>query len=761
MADAGSSALPSFFCPLTLDLMRDPVFTEDGQTFEREPIEQWLALHDTSPVTGAALSRTRLVPNLALRQAIEQWQESHGMHVRRPDIAMDAQPVAVGSFKTVFRGTLRVHMRGEASRNITVAVLKMRRGDCATEVRSFIKLGRHPRLVRFLGHCIDGEDQLLLTEFAPLGSLSEAFETWEDTITLAHHITMMQQITQGMEHLIAEGLIHRDLAARNVLVFSYDAANVLKTSVKVTDYGLSAASYNRSHVTLAGRDAPVRYMPPEALQRGRFSEKSDVWALGVTFWEMLTFGMIPFFLQARDGDVIAHVCGGGRLRREDLTAECPEALWELIASCWAAQPKDRPTFAELAVALGTMLAQSQAAAMEKLTLEKEELERRNAELAAAAAAAKEEEQRKRKAERSWTTASSISAEAGDAHTEVGSKAPRRGEADEAFTGTGVMSDGERSKPVKIEAGEEGSAELQELIILKLKSVGLISLGVQDGIIVYFKIKRKTQLKKVMVAYSNRHSLPMDSLRFSFDGNRLRETQTPEELGMEDDDVIDVTMFWVGDIGIFGQHRGGVGVELLRDSAKLEQASAADAGRIIDQLCPSGTPDVSGLVLGGDELVLDACACSALMGFVDQLRQARDARVDTLHGAHDEQVDVSELELAALVGARHVAQLKRRYGSTPDRMTVRRVDASGQANLVAFHTDTGSLRTMQVALNRQGSDYGGGSLVFATRDGLLTPERPPGSYTMHHWCVPHGVTALRWGARYSLFLQTARRPFAAG
>ena len=396
MADAGSSALPSFFCPLTLDLMRDPVSTEDGQTFEREPIEQWLALHDTSPVTGARLGSTRLVPNLALRQAIEQWQESHGMHVRRPDIAMDAQPVAAGSFKTVFRGTLRVHMRGEASRNITVAVLKMRRGDCATEVRSFIKLGRHPRLVRFLGHCIDGEDQLLLTEFAPLGSLSEAFETWEDTITLAHHITMMQQITQGMEHLIAEGLIHRDLAARNVLVFSYDAANVLKTSVKVTDYGLSAASYNRSHVTLAGRDAPVRYMPPEALQRGRFSEKSDVWALGVTFWEMLTFGMIPFFLQARDGDVIAHVCGGGRLRREDLTAECPEALWELIASCWAAQPKDRPTFAELAVALGTMLAQSQAAAMEKLTLEKEELERRNAELAAAAAAAKEEEQRKRK-----------------------------------------------------------------------------------------------------------------------------------------------------------------------------------------------------------------------------------------------------------------------------------------------------------------------------------------------------------------------------
>ena len=54
------------------------------------------------------------------------------------------------------------------------------------------------------------------------------------------------------------------------------------------------------------------------------------------------------------------------------------------------------------------------------------------------------------------------------------------------------------------------------------------------------------------------------------------------------------------------------------------------------------------------------------------------------------------------------------------MTVRRVDASGQANLVAFHTDTGSLRTMQVALNRQGSDYGGGSLV---RKGLSYAPNP--------------------------------------
>jgi len=56
-----------------------------------------------------------------------------------------------------------------------------------------------------------------------------------NTITLTHNVAIMQQIAQGMEHLSAEGIIHRDLAARNVLVMSFDEADALKTSVKITD----------------------------------------------------------------------------------------------------------------------------------------------------------------------------------------------------------------------------------------------------------------------------------------------------------------------------------------------------------------------------------------------------------------------------------------------------------------------------------------------------------------------------------------------
>ncbi len=62
-------------------------------------------------------------------------------------------------------------------------------------------------------------------------------------------------------------------------------------------------------------------------------------------------------------------------------------------------------------------------------------------------------------------------------------------------------------------------------------------GKQDGDIVYFKMKRQTELKKLMEAYCRRKGLQMDQVRFLFDGRRLQEKDTPDELLMEDDNVI--------------------------------------------------------------------------------------------------------------------------------------------------------------------------------------------------------------------------------
>ena len=68
-----SFVLDSFRCPLTMEVMRDPVITVDGQTYGRTEIEKWFALGNrTSPLTGEALPSTNLFPNIALRKAIRE-----------------------------------------------------------------------------------------------------------------------------------------------------------------------------------------------------------------------------------------------------------------------------------------------------------------------------------------------------------------------------------------------------------------------------------------------------------------------------------------------------------------------------------------------------------------------------------------------------------------------------------------------------------------------------------------------------------------
>ncbi|KAK2957652.1 putative Ubiquitin domain containing protein [Blattamonas nauphoetae] len=63
--------------------------------------------------------------------------------------------------------------------------------------------------------------------------------------------------------------------------------------------------------------------------------------------------------------------------------------------------------------------------------------------------------------------------------------------------------------------------------------------------VYFKIKKNTALKKLMDAYCTRENLIPASVRFMFDGNRLKPTDTPEKLDMEDGDMIDASVEQTG------------------------------------------------------------------------------------------------------------------------------------------------------------------------------------------------------------------------
>ena len=80
----------------------------------------------------------------------------------------------------------------------------------------------------------------------------------------------------------------------------------------------------------------------------------------------------------------------------------------------------------------------------------------------------------------------------------------------------------------------------EHLSLKVKS--------QDGNEVFFKVKKTTTFSKVMTAYCKKVGADMDSVRFLFDGQRLRAEQTPADLDMEDEDEIDAMVQQTGGAG---------------------------------------------------------------------------------------------------------------------------------------------------------------------------------------------------------------------
>lgn len=63
-----------FLCPISLDMMRDPVTAPTGITYDRDGVEVWLERgRPTCPVTGRPLRPEELVPNHATRRMIQEW----------------------------------------------------------------------------------------------------------------------------------------------------------------------------------------------------------------------------------------------------------------------------------------------------------------------------------------------------------------------------------------------------------------------------------------------------------------------------------------------------------------------------------------------------------------------------------------------------------------------------------------------------------------------------------------------------------------
>ncbi|CAI9777145.1 unnamed protein product [Fraxinus pennsylvanica] len=83
LVKCASIAIPNeFLCPITLEIMKDPVIVATGQTYERQSIQHWLdAGHTTCPKTGQILTHLSVAPNFALKNLILQWCEKNNFQL--------------------------------------------------------------------------------------------------------------------------------------------------------------------------------------------------------------------------------------------------------------------------------------------------------------------------------------------------------------------------------------------------------------------------------------------------------------------------------------------------------------------------------------------------------------------------------------------------------------------------------------------------------------------------------------------------------
>lgn len=149
-------------------------------------------------------------------------------------------------------------------------------------------------------------------------------------LTVREATSIALQISAGLEAAHNNGIIHRDVKPQNIII-STDG------KVKVTDFGIArAASTNTINSGVMGS---VHYSSPEQARGGYSDEKSDIYSLGITMYEMLT-GKVPF-----DGDTAVAVAL--RHLQEDLhgpkelVPEIPESTNRIVMKCTQKSPDRR------------------------------------------------------------------------------------------------------------------------------------------------------------------------------------------------------------------------------------------------------------------------------------------------------------------------------------------------------------------------------------------------------------------------------------
>ncbi len=348
----------SLICPITLELFRDPVLAQDGHTYEREAIENWIQKNGTSPTTGQQLSLEHLYPNNIVKKLVAAFETSLDKKNYQFILDVDVKKKKGPLFQTFGKTIYQAEWLPTDSNQPEIIILKIEGARALKEASLYVNLTRHPHVVRTFGFVLDKKNDdendsiMLLQEYASEGSLYELLRERNTTLDEKILIEIFLQIIDAMIFLTYNHVVHGDLACRNVLVFRFDETNPKNIVVKVTDFGLSRQSTLYSKTSGSAQTTldmvPTRYAAPEILSEplksDNYTEKSDVYSMGILMWEAYSRGYLPWAKVKTDAEVILNVMNNVLLPQP---SNCSSQYWNIITKTWSKLPSDRPTFEQL------------------------------------------------------------------------------------------------------------------------------------------------------------------------------------------------------------------------------------------------------------------------------------------------------------------------------------------------------------------------------------------------------------------------------
>ncbi|KAJ6687109.1 U-BOX DOMAIN-CONTAINING PROTEIN 9 [Salix purpurea] len=225
-----------FKCPLSKELMRDPVVLSTGQTYDRPFIQKWLkAGNRTCPLTQQVLSHTILTPNLLIREMISQWCESQGLEL--PDLAQHVNEEGIT----------------EADRDHFLSLLEKlsltlpEQKDAARELRLLTK--KMPSFRALFGESLEAIPQLLrpLSELKSRSSIYPDLQ--EDIITTLLNLS----IHDSNKKLVAETPMVIPLLMEALMSGTIET----RTNAAAALFTLSALDSNKTLIGKSGALKPL------------------------------------------------------------------------------------------------------------------------------------------------------------------------------------------------------------------------------------------------------------------------------------------------------------------------------------------------------------------------------------------------------------------------------------------------------------------------------------------------------------------------